>query len=379
MRVNPFIEDIKKGRRVKAGGSWIPTHKAAKRFSSKPLSPSYVARAEEVMAYLADTERIRPSGPGQTQPVDIKSKKGVSAASYKWLGKDDSGKRVAIVGVWVDAGHYLSIDLTSAIPEAFLHDSGEVFRLAVPLGLHRVFSEILDRTPAKFIGKEEVRPSSGVSDQQILDGGGVLIGSDESGRGCGAGPIVSASLMLTRETVLPDVFDSKQLVAGERRKIYEQLQASGIPYAISKIDAAELDEIGITAANARVIQQSVLDCEVRAGRTVEHVLVDGSTMDLALGNRKVTFLTKGEMTSRAIAAASIIATCAHEDLMLELAKAYPGWNFEKNRGYLDPEHIKLLGTIGLSPVHRKSFNPMKQMLKAQAQLDKTSNHPSIGL
>jgi len=154
------------------------------------------------------------------------------------------------------------------------------------------------------------------------------------------------------------------------------LKASGIPYAVALIDAAQIDEMGITAANAKVIEMSILECEARAGRTVAHVLVDGGRMDLALGSRKVTFLTRGEMTSQAIAAASIIATCAHEDLMQEIAQKYPGWNFEKNRGYLDPEHIKLLGGNGLSPVHRKSYNPMKEMLKKQQAQLQASPQPA---
>jgi ribonuclease HII len=365
VKVNSFIESIKQGRRVKVGPAWLLTHRG-RAASAEPLLPSHAERVQEILQLLAVAEKATPSTPGQTMVIDVRHPKGVRGQTYKWLGKDEAGQRIGLVGVRIDPEHYLTVDLAGPAPEAFFHSHARIFRLPVPPDLHPVFQEILTRTPARFIGREDVRPSTGTTEEQVFKDHQVIQGCDDSGRSACAGPLVVASVCLTPSTRLPPVFDSKQIGHDEREHIYEQLVASGVPFAWAKIDAAEIDAIGLTVANAKAMQEAVALCETKAGLKAECVLVDGSPQPV-LSHRKALFLTRGESTSRAIAAASIIATVVHGQLMKLLHIKHPGWEFDQNRGYGNAGHLRLIQEKGLCPEHRRSFAPVKRFLQKEAR------------
>ena len=360
MKINPFIESIKEGRRVKVGDVWLLTHRG-RGASSLPLPHSYAERVQEILFVLTAAEKAAPSAPGQTKVIEVRHPKGLRGQTYKWLGMNAAGERIGLVGVRVGQDHYLTVDLAGATPEAFFHNNGCIFRVSVPVDLHPVFHEILARTPSRYIGQEPPHPSTGATEEQVFKECQVVQGCDDAGRSAYAGPLVVASVCLTPDTCLPPVFDSKQIRHEEREHIYQQIIESGVPFAWAKVDAAEIDSIGLTAANAKAIAEAVRLCEIKDGRKAERVLVDGSPQPLGL-DRKVTFLTRGESSSRAIAAASIVATVAHGQLMKFLHMRYPGWGFDRNRGYGNAEHLRLLEQNGLCPEHRRSFAPVKKFL-----------------
>ena len=359
VKVGPFIEMIKQGRRVKAGTHWLSTHKSLP-LCQEAVPSACLPRIAEVLHCLADAEKAKPSPPGQSALINIKGKAG-AGFSYKWLGKDEMGKRVAIVGVRIDDQHHLSVELGGA-PAAYFHQDGRVYQMEVPPELRAAFSEILSRTPGKFIGAEALQPSSGVLDQEAFKQCNCVCGLDESGRGTISGPLVVGAILITPDSKLPVVYDSKQLDRAARQNLFSEIEQSGIAFVYSVVDAQTIDRIGITGANALAFDLAAEACEKKAGKQADLLLIDGGKLPLKTA-RKVQFVTKGESVSRAIAAASIVATAIHERLMLDLHKRYPQWGFDRNLGYGQAGHLAALEEHGICPEHRKSFNPIKKMVE----------------
>jgi ribonuclease HII len=373
VKISPFIEMIKQGKRLKAGSFWLSTHRGSPLCQS-PLPSSYMPRVMDVMRLLVTAEKAKPSPPGQSFQLAIGGKAG-TGCSYKWLGKDGEGKRVAILGVRIDEQHHLSIEVGNRAV-GYFHRDGDVYQVAVPPDLQASCSEILARTPAKFIGKEEVTPSTGIVEEQAFKKHACLLGADESGRGTICGSLIVACVLLTPETSLPEVFDSKDLSREERRRICDVIKKSGVPFATASITAATIDRIGITAANALAFDQTIALCEAKAGRKADLLLIDGGPLPLKTPGEK-QFVTKGESVSRAIAAASIIATATHEQIMLELHQQFPQWELDKNLGYAQPGHFRNLERHGYCPEHRKSFSPIKQMVEQELARQREADQLTI--
>ena len=230
VKVGPFIEMIKQGRRVKAGTHWLSTHKSLP-LCQEAVPSACLPRIAEVLHCLAEAEKAKPSPPGQSALINIKGKAG-AGFSYKWLGKDEMGKRVAIVGVRIDDQQHLSVELGGA-PAAYFHQDGRVYQMEVPPELRATFSEILSRTPGKFIGEEAVQPSSGVLDQEAFKQCNCVCGLDESGRGTISGPLVVGAVLITPDSKLPVVYDSKQLDRTARQNLFSEIEQSGIAFVYS--------------------------------------------------------------------------------------------------------------------------------------------------
>ena len=303
---------IKQGKRVKAGTNWICTHRMTPVCTDK-LSDAYTTRINEVLHCLADAERTKPSPPGQSVLIPIKGK-AMTGYTYKWLGKNREDKREAIVGVRLDDQHHVSVEIGNHV-KGYFHKDNRAYVIQIPPSLEPAFREILARTPGKFIGTEALQPSSGILDQQTFQNHKCIIGLDESGRGSLVGSLVVGGVMITPTSELPEVFDSKDLDRPTRQKILEQIRQSNVVNVHIEVDAATVDKIGITAANALAFDQAIVACETKAGKTADIVLIDGGKLPLA-SQRPLQFITKGEAVSKAIAAASIIATAIHEQLMM---------------------------------------------------------------
>ena len=364
VKVSPFIEAIKAGKRIKVGSQWITSHRQLA-VSEVPLPATYVERLTEIMDKLSEQERKRPSTPGTSQPIDLGGKSG-EGLTYKWIGKTDAGDRQLICGVKIGADRYLSIDIGVSVV-GYFHEQGSVYKVVVPEVHAALFQEVLSRTPAKFIGKESLAPSTGVADKKFLDAGKSLVGLDESGRGTLAGPLIAAAFYIDAGTDLPEVFDSKGLDVRQRFELAEQLKKAGYIYHVVSISAEEVDSLGINAANTKAFRLALQGCIEKAGKAPDVILADGGVVDLETAI-PVECITKGEMVSKAIAAASVLATSAHDQLMQEYDKTYPEWGFGEHRGYATKPHVASLTLHGISPIHRKSFNPMRDMLKAQQQV-----------
>jgi ribonuclease HII len=155
-----------------------------------------------------------------------------------------------------------------------------------------------------------------------------------------------------------------------------EIEQSGVAFAYAVVDAETIDRIGITEANALAFDLAVEACEKKAGKRADLVLIDGGKLPLKTA-RKVQFVTKGESVSKAIAAASIVATAIHEWLMLDLHQKHPQYEFDKNLGYGQPSHLAALERYGICPEHRRSFNPIRKMVEQEMIRQRESGQMTI--
>ena len=193
-----------------------------------------------------------------------------------------------------------------------------------------------------------------------------IIGIDEVGRGCLAGPIVAVAVLLKstpeENELLTEVKDSKKLSAKKREEIFVNLQDKFI-WAQAEIDNQEIDKIGIQLANCLVVNQALENLLKKinnfSGRVVaDHVGGFNNYVDNTLPTgrqEKIEFFTKGETKFLSIALASILAKVYRDRLMTRQEDVYPEYNFAKHKGYGSVEHIKAILKHGASPLHRQSF------------------------
>lgn len=183
-----------------------------------------------------------------------------------------------------------------------------------------------------------------------------IIGCDEAGRGPGAGPVYAAAVCFKDyqglTEILGELNDSKQLTEKTREKLFPIIKEHSI-FSVQKSSIEQIEEMNILNAS--------LDAMKRAAEDVAAKL-EGNILILIDGNKKIKKLAlpqktivKGDSTSAAIAAASILAKVSRDNLMIEFDKKYPEYNFKKNKGYLTKEHIEAIKTNGICDIHRKSF------------------------
>ncbi len=188
-----------------------------------------------------------------------------------------------------------------------------------------------------------------------------VAGVDEVGRGCLSGPVVAAAVILPVHcTPLTGVADSKQLRPARREQLYHAIQAQAIAFAIGAAGVAEIDRLNILNATYLAMQRAL----ARLG-PYDHALIDGrDTRHHDLGQH--TAIIGGDAQVYSIACASIIAKVVRDRLMARLALRYPGYAWERNAGYGTRAHLEGLQTLGVTPLHRRSFAPVR------ARLSKTS-------
>ena len=176
---------------------------------------------------------------------------------------------------------------------------------------------------------------------------GVVAGMDEVGRGPLAGNVVTACVVMPAEPLLPWVDDSKKLSESRREKVFQEIMDIALYVGIGEVSALEIDEINILEATKKAMRQAA------AQIPADVFLIDAVT-GLGLNGQEVPII-KGDATSYAIAAASIVAKVTRDRQMLELDKQYPEYGFARNKGYGTAEHIAALKAIGPCPAHRRSF------------------------
>ena len=184
----------------------------------------------------------------------------------------------------------------------------------------------------------------------------LIAGIDEVGRGPLAGPVVAAAVILPRDFELIGLNDSKQLNEDKRNKFYEIIceQALDIGIGISGND--EIDEINIFEATKLAMKRAVLDLN----QAPSYLLIDAVQLnDLPIEQQSIV---KGDSKSISIAAASIVAKVTRDSMMKKLHEQYPMYHFNSNMGYGTKEHLEALKQFGPSPVHRKSFKPVSDLV-----------------
>lgn len=175
-------------------------------------------------------------------------------------------------------------------------------------------------------------------------------GLDEAGRGCLAGSVYAAAVILPPDYVNPDLNDSKQLTARKRYKLREQIVRDAVAWAVGVCTPEEIDQINILNASIMAMHRAVDQLKVRP----EYLIVDGNRFK-PYADLHHTTIVKGDGKYMSIAAASILAKTFRDDYMLELHQQYPHYGWDHNMGYPTPEHRQGIIEHGLTPVHRLTF------------------------
>ncbi|QXX73397.1 ribonuclease HII [Methylovirgula sp. HY1] len=183
-----------------------------------------------------------------------------------------------------------------------------------------------------------------------------IAGIDEVGRGCLAGPVAAAAVILDPSDVPDGLDDSKRLPAAMREALYEEILARGLAVAVAFVSAADIDQINIRQASLTAMRRALAALAIAPS----YVLIDGNDLpaDLACPGEAII---KGDSLSASIAAASIVAKVARDRLMTRLCSAHPAYGFSRHVGYATPEHLAAIAKHGPSPYHRLSFSPLRQI------------------
>jgi len=193
-----------------------------------------------------------------------------------------------------------------------------------------------------------------------------IAGLDEVGRGPLAGPVVAAAVVLPRGFFHPDIKDSKLLTATQREKLAPLIRSNAASWGLGVVEAEEIDRINILKASLLAMAKA---CEALRPRP-DYLLVDGNqeiSRELLQAISRSggspppqKTIIKGDRLCLSIAAASIIAKVARDRIMVELDKSYPAYGFASHKGYGSAAHLEALRRFGPSPIHRRSFRPVRE-------------------
>ena len=181
--------------------------------------------------------------------------------------------------------------------------------------------------------------------------GVIEAGCDEAGRGCLAGDVYAAAVILPHDFENELLNDSKQLTEAQRYQLREIIEKEAVAWAVGIVTAAEIDKINILRASILAMHRAVDKLAVRP----QHLLIDGNKFSPYPGITHNT-VVKGDATYMSIAAASILAKTYRDDYMLALAKEYPMYDWQSNKGYPTAKHRAAIREHGTTPYHRMSFN-----------------------
>lgn len=189
-----------------------------------------------------------------------------------------------------------------------------------------------------------------IIEQELTERGYVSIcGVDEAGRGPLCGPVFAAACILPMGLVIDGLNDSKKLSAKRRSELSEIIKANAIAYCIAQASVSEIDELNILEADMLAMRRAVEGLSQRA----DFAIIDGN---VSRGFEIPTMtLIKGDATSPSVAAASILAKVARDELCIEMDRQYPEYGIAKNKGYGTREHMGALRKYGPSPIHRRKF------------------------
>ncbi len=181
-------------------------------------------------------------------------------------------------------------------------------------------------------------------------------GCDEVGRGCLAGPVCAAAVILPFDYKNEEIFDSKKLSAAKREKLRAVIERDAIAFHVSEVSEKQIDKINILNASIQCMNDAVGQLSVKP----DLLLIDGNRFKNRW-NIPYHCVVKGDATFLSIAAASILAKCYRDALMVRLDAEWPMYDWRHNRGYPTPKHIAAVMAYGLSPYHRRSYHLKNQL------------------
>jgi ribonuclease HII len=185
-----------------------------------------------------------------------------------------------------------------------------------------------------------------------------IAGLDEVGRGPMFGPVVAAAVILKKACRLRGLTDSKQLTERQRNEFDTTIRAEAVAWAIAAVDVDTIDRINIRRASLLAMRSAVEQLAVAP----DYLLVDGcDTIDWPCPQQAIV---QGDATSFSVAAASVLAKVHRDRILVELDAVYPGYGLARHKGYCVAEHLEALRRLGPTPLHRKSYQPVAQMMLA---------------
>lgn len=182
----------------------------------------------------------------------------------------------------------------------------------------------------------------------------LIAGVDEVGRGPLAGPVVAAAVILPKACKIPGLNDSKKIPKSKHKEIFEAVLQNAIAIGIGIKDNHVIDQVNIYEATKLAMMEAIGQLDPHP----QHLLIDAMKLDLPIPQ---TSIIKGDANSLSIAAASIVAKVTRDRMMEEFDRKYPGYDFAQNAGYGTANHLAGLHKLGVTPIHRRSFEPVKSM------------------
>lgn len=182
-----------------------------------------------------------------------------------------------------------------------------------------------------------------------------VAGIDEVGRGPLAGPVVAAAVILPKGCKIRYLNDSKKIPKSKHEDIYQEVMERALAVGVGIQDAAVIDQVNIYEAT----KLAMLEALGKLDQQPQHLLIDAMTLDTPIPQ---TSIIKGDANSLSIAAASIVAKVTRDQMMADYDHQFPGYGFAKNAGYGTAEHLQGLAKHGVTPIHRRTFEPIKSMI-----------------
>lgn len=187
----------------------------------------------------------------------------------------------------------------------------------------------------------------------------LIAGVDEVGRGPLAGPVVTAAVILDPAKPIDGLADSKAISEKKREKLFDEIKEKALAWAIGRCEVEEIDELNILQATMVAMQRAVKGLNPPP----EHALIDGNRCPRLPCTAES--VVKGDSKVAAISAASILAKVTRDREMVELDKQYPGYGLAGHKGYPTKSHIEALHLLGVTPIHRRSFAPVRRILEGE--------------
>lgn len=194
-------------------------------------------------------------------------------------------------------------------------------------------------------------------DRAVFERYGAVCGIDEAGRGPVAGPVYAAAVILDPKNPIEGLNDSKKLTPKKREALYDEIREKALDYCVARVTAKQIDETDILSADMLAMKNAFEQLKPFSGI----VLVDGDVLPDIAPDGELKNVIKGDAKSEAIAAASILAKVERDRYMCELSEKFPGYGFDKHKGYGTKAHYEAIEKHGLCPEHRKSF--LKKILE----------------
>jgi ribonuclease HII len=190
----------------------------------------------------------------------------------------------------------------------------------------------------------------------------IYCGVDEAGAGPLCGDVVAAAVILDPNNPIEGLNDSKKLTEKKREALFPEIQEKSLCWSIARASVAEIDEINILHARMLAMTRAVQGLQLVPG----HALIDGNRLPLNLPC-EATAIIKGDALVAAISAASVLAKVSRDHEMIEMDARYPGYGFAKHKGYPTKFHVEQLQLLGVTPIHRLTYGPVKAVLAAQKE------------